>query len=485
MLRTVDNFRPSTECDVVGHGFRFGDKKNDTYYFDSSTQIKNDIHITLGKYQSVCGKVFSLLDRDSKSDKDLILSISKSTDGKYDVKTENYVGKFTYYGLEVDIRSRFSNVFMMRMLNFANDVFLDDVSAFDASASKDLDFSKFIIYYMFIQKLEKAFLLGLPKAYRSIHHHDMKLKGKIDINRFIKRDIPFQGKISSVSREQKEIHEIIDVLYKAVQVIDKHGKYLTSKIAHIKTHLKQQRSNQYISPSTIQRAMASKALQNPIFAPYKSVLEYAKLIIDGSNLEESVKGKEKTFGFLVNVAELFELYVTKLLQKEFPDWSVDSPRLRLDKKFGGSYLYKRRIIPDIVMKHRESNKVVVFDTKYKRMKFNEIKCNGVDIDRCDFFQINTYMNYYNNQSQYNLIAGGLLYPMDAQFDKTKCHADNWFSNQAVKFVVDGIDLYSLNDSADENEVMQDIQTREEAFIGRIKGMTGDIRHQGIYHEKAA
>ena len=69
---------------------------------------------------------------------------------------------------------------------------------------------------MFIQNLEKAFLLRLPKAYKSIEHHEMKLKGKIDINKFIKYDIPFQGKISSVSREQKEISlEFIDLFYLA------------------------------------------------------------------------------------------------------------------------------------------------------------------------------------------------------------------------------------------------------------------------------
>lgn len=59
------------------------------------------------------------------------------------------------------------------------------------------------------------------------------------INKFIKYDIPFQGKISSVSREQKEIQEIIDVLYKAVKIIDKKNKAFLKNISNIKTHLKQ------------------------------------------------------------------------------------------------------------------------------------------------------------------------------------------------------------------------------------------------------
>jgi len=322
---------------------------------------------------------------------------------------------------------------------------------------------------MFVLKLEKAFLLGLPKAYRSVRHHEMKFKGKIDINCFIKRDIPFQAKISSVSREQQEIQDIIDVLHKAVQTIEKSGKGLTKNIAHIRTHLKQQRSNRYVSAITIQKAMRSRALQNPIFAPYKSVLEYAKLIIDGSNLEEKLRGKEKTFGFLVNVAELFELYVSKLLQKAFPDWSVKSPEVEVYEDL----FYQRKIIPDIVMQHRESTRVMVFDTKYKRMLMRGRNQHSAgDLDRSDFFQINTYMTYYQQQG-FDLIAGGLLYPMEKNFDEGECHATQWFGNQGVWFVVDGIDLNALKKSEDEKEVMHDIQAREEAFMDRIKKMAGD------------
>jgi len=130
----------------------------------------------------------------------------------------------------------------------------------------------------------------------------------------------------------------------------------------------------------------SKALQNPIFAPYKKVLEYAKYIIHGDTIEEKNGGKQETYGFIINVAELFETYVTKLLQKEFPSWRVDSPKIPLYE----TMFYSRKIIPDIVMVC--GNDVMVFDTKYKRMKMKGKDQNGAgDVDRNDFFQINTYM----------------------------------------------------------------------------------------------
>ena len=343
------------------------------------------------------------------------------------------------------------------MLNFANNVYLN-TSVFDAKEQKnrELNYSKFIIYYMFLQKLEKAFLLGVPKSYTSIHHHDMKVKGKIDINRFIKYDIPFRGKISSVSREQKEIQEIIDVLYKAISIIEKDKSNFNIKnISHIKTHFKQHKSNKFVSNETINKAIKSKALLNPIFAPYKQVLEYAKLIIKSNNLEEKEKADKETFGFLINVAELFEIYVTKLLQKEFPDWSVSSPKIELYP----TQFFARKIIPDIVM--IKDKDVMVFDTKYKRMLFRgRDKYGAGDLDRNDFFQINTYMSYYKNQG-YNVKVGGLLYPMEKEFNQDECY-DSWFSNNETKFIVDGIEL-----SVDKIKI-DDIVKSEIAFIDRIK-----------------
>lgn len=461
MIQTVDNYQ-SFGNDTKKYYFKFDSRVS--YDNRDKKIISQKLEITLKDYtkkEYPNNTFFSFFKdeekRNSKNEDDLIISIKKDSDGNYLAQTGNYVGKFKWHGLEIDIQSRFSNVFLERMLNFANDIFLDDVSITGHESKNDLDISKYIIYYMFVQNLEKAFLLGLPKAYRSVQHHEMKLKGKIDINRFIKYDIPFQGKVSSVSREQKEIQEIIDVLYKAVKIIDKSKKFSTKNISHIKTHLKQFRSNKFVSNETITKAMKSKALQNPIFSPYKKVLEYAKFIINDNNLEEKHDGKQETYGFLINVAELFEIYVTKLLQKEFPEWSVSSPKIELYDQ--PSMFYQRKIIPDITM--IKDNDVMVFDTKYKRMLFRGRYQNGGDVDRTDFFQINTYMSYYQNQG-YNVKVGGLLYPIEKEFEKSQCHSEQWLGNSDTKFIVDGIDLSKQDLDRDT------LLNAEKNFIERVK-----------------
>ena len=458
MIHIVDNYNSLESISILSKKEIEEFLKENKYYCLSFKGIK-EVHLTKEKYlKNTNNSIFSFFNtKDKNSDDDLVISIEK-VDNEYRAKTGNYIGKFTYdNGIKIDIKSRFNDTFLKRMLNFANDVFLDDVDVSgETKNNKETDYSKFIIYYMFVQKLEKAFLLGLPKAYRTIHHHDMKLKGKIDINRFIKNDIPFKGKMSSISREQKEIQEVIDVLYKAISTIEKDMPSFLKNISQIRTHLKQYKSNKYVSNETINKALNSKALQNPIFSPYRKVLEYAKLIIQNGNIEQKENAKDNTYGFLVNVAELYEVYLHKLLQHKFPEWTViHEDELEVyDRLF-----YERRMLPDIVMK--KDNNVMVFDAKYKRMTFKNRYQYGGDLDRNDFFQINTYMSYYQN-SGYEVIVGGLLYPMEGVFDKANCHSNSWFENSETKFIVDGLDLSSITDKK--------IVKIEEEFIERIRGL---------------
>ena len=454
MIKTVDNFDSYHSKDI-----KYIDLDNRVSYANKEKKIIGEkFDITLSDFKSKNIQILNFFDSkdDKRDDEELIISIKKEENG-YTAKTGNFIGKFTLDGLDIEIGSRFSELFLKRMLNFANDVYLDDVDV-AGSKAKELDYSRFIIFYMFVQRLEKAFLLGLPKSYTSIKHHDMKLKGKIDINRFIKHDIPFKGKVSSMSREQIEIQEIIDILYKAVSILEK-AKFSTKNISHIKTHLKQHKSNRFVSNETFTEALNSKALQNPIFAPYKSVLKYAKMIINLDSLENNAKGKEQTFGFVIDVSKLFELYLVKLLKLHFGDeWEVihEDPLPVYDHLF-----YSRNMFPDIVMK--KDNKVMVFDAKYKRMKFYKGLGDGArgDLDRSDFFQIHTYISYYKNDG-FDVIAGGLLYPMEAEYNQENCLSESLFGKDGkTKFIVDGLDLSNITD-------MVSIKKSETNFIDRIE-----------------
>ena len=103
------------------------------------------------------------------------------------------------------------------------------------------------------------------------------------------------------------------------------------------------------------------------------------------------------------------------------------------------------------------------------MQFKTIKGNGCDVDRNDFFQINTYMSYYQNHpDKYNVRIGGLLYPIEENAKNLKfSHSETWFGNSQTKFIVDGIDLSGSLESVDDIKFAE-ISKREQTFIENIK-----------------
>jgi 5-methylcytosine-specific restriction enzyme subunit McrC len=486
MIRTVDNFKDfkknKTSSDKTDSNIKKITPFPYTCEIGKSYKSKTDFNITLNQYKTKSSenKSFSFFrDNDkieyknNKND-DLILSLSTHNYEDtpfYQVETGNYIGKFIWNGLEIDIQSRFGHNILERMLNFANDVFLNDVSALgNVSNSNSFDITRYFIYYMFVQKLGKAFLLGLPKSYKSIKFHETKLEGNIDINNLIKKDIPFKGKISSVSRRQIEEQEVIDILYKAITIIN-NNKFSIANISHIYSHLNQNKTNKYVSNETINIALQSKALRNPVFAPYKKILEYAKFIINKNKVEDNNKGKLKYYGFLINIAELFEIYLLKLIRNKFSDWNVSSPKITT---YQGQF-YERFIIPDIVMERGDD--VIVFDAKYKKMQFKGPKSENyskyADLDRSDFFQIHTYLSYYESIGK-DVIAGGLLYPIEVSENefknKTKRISNYLFGEESknnTKFIVDGIRIPTKDSLGFEMDWQEELINNENKFLDRI------------------
>ena len=70
-----------------------------------------------------------------------------------------------------------------------------------------------------------------------------------------------------------------------------------------------------------------------------------------------------------------------------------------------------------------------------------------DYDRSDFFQIHTYINYYDKN--FNVIAGGLIYPLSNKLTdekEVKNSSSSLFGENKdnIQYFIDGIDLSDLN-----------------------------------------
>jgi 5-methylcytosine-specific restriction endonuclease McrBC regulatory subunit McrC len=370
---------------------------------------------------------------------------------EYIIQTGLYAGVLFYKGYKINITTKYGDAFLKRMLNFVNDIYVDNEQV---TAKKDEAENQFlfIIAYLFIQSLEKAAVLGLPQQYKKNQERSNKVRGSIDFNYFLKRDIPFQGKLTSTFRERMYVQEIVDVLYLAVRKLERiFGKEIRSRLIGLNQLLKQQYSGRFASYETIRKAKAHQAINNPMYSGFKKVLDYAEIILMDKDLMPENQGQSlETTGYLFNIAELYELYLEKLLRRNFPDWTVSAQE---DIPLYQQQFYKRPMFPDLVMRHRVNSKVVVFDAKFKKMDMQ-----NKDVDRADLHQIHSYSGYYKK----DLIASGLIYPLSKEINTTQAYSESLYGNEEneIKFIVDGVYV-------SENHSMSDLIKNEEAFANRI------------------
>ena len=119
--------------------------------------------------------------------------------------------------------------------------------------------------------------------------------------------------------------------------------------------------------------------------------------------------------------------------------------------------------PDLVLKHLESEKVIVLDAKFKKMRLKYL-----DLDRSDFYQIHTYMQYYGS----SMLFGGLIYPLSIGHDLEKAYSESLFDNayNSQRFIVDGIELHQSNL---ENMTIKQIIDSENQFLKRLQDLINE------------
>lgn len=400
-----------------------------------------------------------------KEDEQLILKLYKKEDNPtgevdYFVQTGLFAGVVYHKGCEFNITCAYGEPFLHRMLNYINDIYVDTKEVNAEQNKKDNSFQQ-ILAHLFVHALERSATLGLPQFYQQKTQRSHKVRGSVDINAYLRHDIPFQGKLTTKYREQSYVQEIIDVLYLTCEKLKKvFGVKYLQPVLNLYQMLKSQYSGQFINQSVIDCAKNHTALYNPMFAGFKHTLEYAEIILNDWDLQNKDESDKQTYGYLFDISQLFEVYLEKLLSQHLPAWSVSGQeRLTLYP----NRFYNRNMYPDLVLKHLESEKVIVLDAKFKKMRLQYR-----DLDRSDFYQIHTYMQYYGSR----LLFGGLIYPLSGDHILEKAYSESLFDNahNSQRFIVDGIEL----DQPDlENMTIKQIIDSENLFIKRLQDLIDD------------
>ncbi|WP_336685916.1 5-methylcytosine restriction system specificity protein McrC [Chryseobacterium bernardetii] len=371
----------------------------------------------------------------------------------YYIETGQYAGYIHYKGLTINLSlsEKYNHTVLNHLLTYANNISLDSTEI-ATGFNKKTNELEYLLCFMFVQSLEKASILGLPKKYQNIDARITMAKGKINFNSFIKKDIPFNGKISVQYRDRLDIQEITDVLFYTLTIIkNKFSSQSIFTVRNIYNDLLPKFSKIKPSTDTIQKAKSNPVLLNPLFMQYKKVIELAELIIKELTPDLKKENREKITGNLYNTSELFEIYIEKILKNNLKNWQIN---VQKEISIYNGLFYKRKLIPDFVLYNYQKKQYIVLDAKFKTMNYHYY-----DVDREDIFQLHTYSYFYHD----NLLLAGLIYPLQKQEENHQKHIASTLDKYSNQFGILGIEL-------NKDSTIESIKKSEIYFTDQINSL---------------
>ena len=334
---------------------------------------------------------------DKEFGKKVICSISE--DGSY-LFTNSIVGFIGRNDTRLSIHSRFTedykeDFFLHYMLQKVAKI---NLLQLQHTLNEDSVFD--FLLYLFPLYLKKAIKQGLFKQYVSHHYNDARIRGVIDVNRHIRFNEPFNGKVAYSTREYSFDNIITQLIRHTIEFIatQNGGKDLLNADYDTKEAVAQIRNATPSYISSNRQMVLSKSLR-PIAHPfYNEYTALQRLCIQILRHDELKYGQEENeiYGVLIDAAWLWEEYLAGVLEDGYHHYYKDHrPKFYL---FNGN---KQQIVPDYL----SLDKKIVADAKYiplnRKDSYDEEKATSI------YYKTVTYMYRFDSKKAF------LLYPHKA------------------------------------------------------------------------
>jgi len=360
-------------------------------------------------------------------------------DNKYHIQIEPRFGKDLDFLLML-----LEDVYNIKLRNSTND---------GASQQKWDELMRLVLYTLWVFKFARADRYGLPRKTVQRTCQGNKIRGHLNLRQSVKT-LFTRREVVSQYYERDYDDSMCKIIYHAYRLLRKRKaqfpisqmpKNVEESIHQLDAHYRQQ--DLTVSPRDYQ-----SIIYKDIYVSWKPLVDFSWQIVQQERLGSQAASMQGQSVF-IDMAEIWEQFLRKTLADAFKTdgwrcWSRDEAAI---KTYQGRF-YQRTIIPDIVL--QRGNDIMVFDAKYKRMTGR-----NDDIDRADFFQIHTYIQYFKAMGKH-VVCGGLLYPLTGENPPVE---DQYYSlnlfgtDDGTKFIVDGIVCNN-----------EGLQASKEAFIERIK-----------------
>jgi 5-methylcytosine-specific restriction enzyme subunit McrC len=306
----------------------------------------------------------------------------------FTLTTGNLIGCIKADKYTLKVSSRFGDDFLQYIIADA-DGFLDVAEQGGIQKGG----YEWLLIYLWLVRLKKAFRLGLPKMYSTRTEELTQPRGRLDpVDYFLYHT---RATYRCTYREHRYDNAPTRLIARALQHLESHDFVRDARTLNQTFQVATQGHR-----SSLKDLLATTPIANPYFADYNPVITWSKRILRNQLADFGEQDKSSTF--LFDVSMLFEYFVRKLLKrtvvlfhsKNAREWSIPSGLS------DGRY-ERRRLIPDLVFEIEKA--LYVFDVKYKSFDFE------YGVSREDLFQLHTYIGQASNDAA---IGGcGFIYPI--------------------------------------------------------------------------
>lgn len=325
-----------------------------------------------------------------------IIRIDEST-----IYTGNIMGFVGYKNTRLRIYSRFAQAdnhdFFIHYL--LQKVFA--VNLFDLKYTSNRDSIFDFLIYLFPAFLKRAMSQGLYREYQTKNYNDSNVRGRIDISRHIRQNIPFTGKIAYSSREYTADNAVTQLIRHTIDYISHHsycGNILQND-EETKRNVAQiiAATNSTYNYRDRQRVINQnlRAIRHPYFSEYSNLQKICMQILRHEELKYGTKNDE-IYGILFDGAWLWEEYLAIVLKDVMTHYTQKNSHFHLFRRENNTTF--QQIVPDFY----NSKLNIVADAKYVPLQEQD-KLNG---DQALSIYYKTVMYMY----RFNCPIGFLIYP---------------------------------------------------------------------------
>lgn len=303
-----------------------------------------------------------------------------------------YVGTISHAGQRLTIRPRFGLSTLRRWLTLATSVVLTDTTG---RLEDDDSFIIELIAAIWSRGLVKAARHGLPSL-RSAHTHEGNtIRGRLDVPATVRLRASHRSGASSVEMRKTLTHDATCAIVAAHNMLSKalHGR--PWEPTRVKELMPAMRAAVGPRPRTPSRHDLRRIRYTPITAGFAPVADLSLNIIKHRGMFADPDADGHTTGVLLDVAELWELYVGHVTRLALPEAIVThgsrtdpSNRRLLTSTVTGDEL--GTLIPDYLIS--DGGTTGVIDAKYKSLHPTRQAPNGPQA--ADLYQMAAYLGRF-------------------------------------------------------------------------------------------